>query len=194
MRQQGHFRRQGSRDVSADEAIAWLDRSGLALSALDSDGKFFVIQKYFEAARWRDALGAVATLVDADFEATPVLLLLAGNAHLIQAVPDELKAFVLEQLPNETYSFPLADDAKALEHRRLARRLYERAVTNTVALGCALVANLTSDRVLWLQLRDPEEATEARLRLAQSMREASSSKFVPTIQQIVTADFILPPP
>jgi hypothetical protein len=123
-------------DKTPGEALDWLKQTGLDLSSFDPDGKFFIIQKHFEAGRWGPALDYVTLLQDRDFVDAPVLLPTAANARLAQAVADELKISILQQLPLEVFSFPLGDDAQSLEHRRAAQALYERVVPIAAELGC----------------------------------------------------------
>jgi hypothetical protein len=160
---------------SPSDALIWLTKCAFSLSDLDSDGKFFVIQKLFEAGRWSEALTAVGTLDDSDFTQTPVLLIMAANAHLVQVVPEELRATLVEQLPSETSSFPLASDRQAMENRLASLSFYERAAAIASMLDCDRAAQSTSDRVLWLKLRNPNTSHEARVELAQSMRDPSYS-------------------
>jgi hypothetical protein len=103
---------------SAVESLDWLREAGLTLSDADSDGKFFIIRKQLDAGRWPDALESATALHPSDFEQTPVLLYVAGGAHLAQAVPEELITLILSNLPFDAASIPLADDAASLTKRR----------------------------------------------------------------------------
>ncbi|QDW35685.1 hypothetical protein FFI89_000140 [Bradyrhizobium sp. KBS0727] len=143
-----------SRAGAPNVALTWFRQAGLDISSLDPDGKFYLIQKCFEADCWDDAFNFAKLLDDSDFDQAPVLLHVAANARLAKVIPGELKAMVLQQIPLESL-FPLADDADSMEQRRSAQTLYERVIPVASALGCEQVAQLTSDRVLWLKLRDP---------------------------------------
>jgi hypothetical protein len=166
-----------------DAALSWFEQTGLDINALDPDGKFVLLQKHFEADRWAGALKIAGELGEKDFLEAPVLLLAAANAHLAQAVPDQLRISVLQQLPLEASSFPLGDDGLSLNHRRAAQQLYERVVPIIFDLNCEEVARLTSDRVLWLKLRDPNTINDARAQLARSMRPPIQLRRVPLALQ-----------
>jgi hypothetical protein len=160
-----------SNQMTPVEALDWYERSGLSLSQLDADGKFYVLKKQLDAGLWANALATANALQEGDFENTPGLLYLAGGAHLAQAVPDELITLVLWTLPFDAAPFPLADDERALAERREARNLYGRSSIAAAAYGNERASYEASDRALWLGLRDPVSRTSARVELEQSMRD-----------------------
>jgi len=102
------------------ECLDWLRDAGLALSDLDADGKSIIIKKQLDAGKWQDALESATALQPSDFEQTPVLLYIAGGAHLVQAVPYELKTLILWHLPFEAAPIPLGDELASLAQRRVA--------------------------------------------------------------------------
>ncbi|MDF0585041.1 PIN domain-containing protein [Bradyrhizobium yuanmingense] len=159
-----------SNTMSAPEALDWYARSGLALSDLDADGKFYILKKQLEAGAWDDALETANALREADFEDTPGLLYVAAAAHLAQAIPDELVTSALWNLPFDAALFPLADDDQALSERRAARDLYTQCSAAAATYGSERASNEASDKALWLGLRDPISRVEAHAELAQSMR------------------------
>ena len=78
-----------------------------------------------------------------DCEQSPGLYFATADAFLMQAVPDELRTFFLQQnLPFEARMFPLRGDPAALEHRRRAIDLYERLHSVAEAFGLPAVAGL----------------------------------------------------
>ena len=160
-----------SNHMTPAEALDWYERSGLSLSQLDSDGKFYILKKQLDAGMWANASATANALQDGDFENTPGLLYLAGGAHLAQAVPDELITLALWTLPFDAAPFPLADDERALAERRKARDLYGRSSIAAAAFGNEQASHQASDRALWLGLRDPVSRTSARAELEQSMRD-----------------------
>src|SRR5260370_34510991 len=97
-----------SSDLSAAEALDWLTNSGLSVTNVDPDGKFFIIRRQLDAERWSDALDSVKALKPADFQQTPVLNYVAGGAYLVQTVDEELRTFVLWNLPFDSAPIPLA--------------------------------------------------------------------------------------
>jgi hypothetical protein len=159
----------------AAESLDWLPQAGLTLSDVDSDGKFFIIRKQLEAGRWADALESANALQPSDFEQTPILLNVAGGAHLAQAVPKELITLILSNPPFDATPIPLFDDAASLTERRSASVLYTRASEAAASVGCIRASQEAGDRALWLGLRDPASRTEARAELEQSMRDPAHS-------------------
>ena len=106
-----------------EEAAQWLQRAELTLPDLDSDAKFFYLQGALHEGRWDLAFEAARGLADSDFERSPGLILLAADAFLMQAVPNELRPSLLQQLPVGAAAFPLRSEPSALEHRRSAMRV-----------------------------------------------------------------------
>ncbi|MCW3477687.1 hypothetical protein OL599_24310 [Rhodovastum sp. RN2-1] len=157
--------------VPPSEALKWFESSGLATSDLDPDGKFAVIQGRAEIKQWDKVILDVRALTDADFEATPVLLTTAAMAHLSQAVHADFRSAHISHLPFDLKDFPLATDAKALEHRRCSQILWARAAQEIGRLAQVRVANLAADYSLWLALRDPSSGATARKQLEASMAD-----------------------
>lgn len=153
------------------ETIDWFRRASITPADLDADGKFFVLKTQLEARNWQDALATADTLQPTDFDDAPGLLYLAGGAHLAQAVPEELVTLVLWALPFDAAILPLADDAAALTERRKARDFYIRSSAAAAAFGAERASLETSDKALWLGLRDPASRDAARAELEQSMRD-----------------------
>jgi pimeloyl-ACP methyl ester carboxylesterase len=164
-----------SNNRDANQSLDWLRDSGLSFSDLDSDGKFFVIKRQLDAGKTAGALQNANTLGSDDFENTPVLLYVAGGAHLAQATPPELVSLILWHLPFDAAPFPLFDDAVSMTERRTARDLYRRASEAARSVGCVQASQDASDRVLWLGLRDPLHRNAARADLEKSMRDPAQA-------------------
>jgi len=159
----------------AAAAADWLLTAHLQFSELDADGKFVLIKNLFDLGQWEKALDHVNALHEDDFQQSPVLLHVGAMANLVQAIPEELRSVVLQQMPFEAGSFPLAGDATSLTHRRKAQELMRKSALATRQLACAEVANAADDYALWLELRDPELHCEGREKLKKSMREPRHS-------------------
>src|SRR5262245_49538406 len=162
-----------SRDPN--QSLDWLCASGLSFTDLDSDGKFFVIKQQLDTGKTADALQNARALGPDDFENTPVLLYVAGGAHLAQAIPAELVSLVLWHLPFDAAILPLFEDAASLTERRIAQNLYSRASEAARSVGCVQASQEASDRALWLGLRDPLHRNAARADLESSMRDPASA-------------------
>lgn len=157
------------------DPLTWMAGAGLSPELMSSDGKFFVLKQFLDNARWDDALNLVRTFTSNDYEHTPVLAYLSAGTHLVQATPLELRQVIFWQLPFDSASIPLSDDASSLDERRKAIGLYEQTATFASALGCTRVSNDASDRALWLRLRDPATMPRARTDLQASMRDPAHS-------------------
>ena len=160
------------RTKGVGEANEWLIKAGLSFADLDSDAKFFYIGKSLEDGRWDIAFDAAKEVEDEDCERSPALYFAAADAFLMQAVPEELRAFVLTQyIPFEAALFPLRGDPIALEHRRRAIGLYGELHSAAGSLRLPRLAGLMDDKVLWLRLVDPESRSEARDELEKSLEK-----------------------
>ena len=157
------------------EANEWLRKAELELVDLDSDAKFFFVRKSLEEGNWDIALSASQEVKEEDCERSPGLFFATADAFLMQAVPEELREFLLAQnLPFDAAQFPLRGDSVALEHRRAAIRRYERFHSVAKALGLPGIAGLMDDKALWLRLVDPESRVEARRELEEGVRDPST--------------------
>ena len=148
----------------------WLKKAGLEFNSLDSDAKFFYIGRSLGEGYWNDAFIAAEMVQDEDCERSPGLLCAIGDAFLVQAVPDEVRAFLLTQnLPFNAAEFPLGGDSLALRHRRRAMDLYRRLHSVAEELGLEGAAANMDDKALWLRLLDPEQKSKARVELEESI-------------------------
>lgn len=157
-----------------EDASQWLRDAGLSSTDLDSDAKFFCLQGALENGEWATALEVAKALTDTDFERSPGLMFAAANAYLSQAVPDELRMFVMQYLPFDAAGFPLRSEPEYLAHRRTAAKLFERIRPVAETLGVPTVAGHADDRGLWLRLMDPETITEAKCELAASITDPAT--------------------
>jgi len=156
-------------------AIAWVERAGLTLALLDSEGKFFHITNELFTERWQEAVNHASQITDADTTETPVLHHAIAMAWLVQAVPVELRSSVLPQIPFEVASFPLAADTEALTFRRRAIKAFQAVSAFALKAGVSAASNSASDFALWLKLRDPQIHEKAVEELRESMRDPEQS-------------------
>lgn len=157
------------------DALGWFREAGLTTKDISADGKLFLLKKQLDSAMWAEALVIANGLLDTDLEETPALAYVAAEAHLIQAVPEELRAIIRFQLTFDAATIPLADDAASIGERRKARLLYNRAAEYASSLGIFRVCLEARDRTLWLDLRDPSTRVAALSELQQSMRDPAHS-------------------
>ncbi|MEJ1418924.1 MAG: HNH endonuclease [Candidatus Sedimenticola sp. (ex Thyasira tokunagai)] len=159
----------------ATSAIDWLSKSRLTFPDLDADGKFFLITKHLELCHWDVSLEYANALHEEDYQEAPVLFHAAAMAQLVQAIPNQLKTFVLQQVPFEASSFPLASDQVSIQVQRKAQELFSKCASEAQELGCIDAAKIADDYALWLELRDPEGLSSGLEKLRLSMRDSAHS-------------------
>lgn len=154
-----------------EAAIIWFDGIGGKLNNIDSDGKFVLLTIFLNNGDWDRALSLIEQLEEEDYRQTPALLQAAGDAHLVQAVPNEYRSIALNQIPFEAATFPLGSDSRCLQHRHKAQDLYNRMSKEALQLGLSQTAGVYSDKALWLALKDPSQFATAMFDLEDSMRD-----------------------
>ncbi len=157
------------------EAVSWLTAAGIDSMNLDPEGKRFLLGCHLELADSESAQSCLDLLTDDDLHDVPVLHHMAAITHLLQAVPNELRAAVLNQPPFDARNFPLASDAVALEARRVARAHFVDASKIARELNLDRAATIADEYALWLELRDFDESEGAKIRLASKLRDSKSA-------------------
>ncbi|MEQ9564547.1 MAG: hypothetical protein RLN85_01775, partial [Pseudomonadales bacterium] len=159
-------------DRGAIEALRWFSEVGYSPAVLDPDGRRQFLARCLEVEDWQTALSNVELLHDEDYQETPALFFTAAMAHLVQAVPEEFRPLVIQQVPFEVESFPLKTTVEMLAHSRKAQEFFEQYATVAQSLGLKSDANGAADYALWLRLRDPltHEAALGELRKSLSDR------------------------
>lgn len=150
---------------SASETLEWVAAVGFKREDLDSDGRYVLLTCRLQAKDWDGAYADAFALAPEDFDITPVIQHFAATAYLVKAVPDDMRSLVVNGIPLDAESFPLADDDAALGDRRSAAKLFRAASESADALGCPSAAEAFAGFALWLELRDPTTEAEARARL-----------------------------
>jgi len=156
----------------AADAIEWLKDTGFETADLDPDGKYFLLTRQLELGRWDVAREIASALTDQDTEEAPVLHHIAAITQLLTAVPVELRALVLNQVPFEAAGFPLASDEAGMNARRLARRHFADAAMAAQLLNCPGAATTDDEYAIWLELRDPDQSESGRRRLEEKLHGA----------------------
>lgn len=152
-----------------ESALRWFEEVGLSVSDLDSNGKGVLISRHLMCSHWEDAMLAVASLDDADFEEAPTLHQLKACTLLTQAVPDGLRDMVLFDVPFNACSFPLNDTALGMENRRLASYHFSKASEIARLHNFKKESALNEKYALWLELSDPESSDKAKERLEKTL-------------------------
>jgi|GEM_PF-320118 hypothetical protein len=158
-----------SRGRPPADALAWFRSVGLALEALDLEGRQQLLDLLIRAKEWEAARTLAASVRDETLTAVPLLASLAGLALLAITVPVEFREVVLAQVPFQAKTFPLAADAQAIVARRDAERLFAVAAARARELGCPRQAVQIDDVALWIRLRDPQLQDAALSELRQSI-------------------------
>lgn len=156
-------------------AIDWLETIGCSAAELDPDGRYFLLTLQLQLAQWEAAQLCVDALTDDDLRLTPALHHIVAITHLINAVPDELRTVVLNQVPFQAAAFPLAADATAIEARRKAQRYFITATQVALQFGCSSSAKIFDEFALWLELRDPNQSEQGIKRLKEKLRDPKSA-------------------
>lgn len=158
-----------------EQAINWLDEANIRTTDLDSEGKFNLIQQLLMLSRWDEAKEALSTLNDSDFEETPALNHMNAITHLLQVVPVEFRSIVLYQVPFDAAIFPLAEDAEAMETRKIAQYYFREAVIAAQSLSLQKTAKSYEEYALWLELMDPEKVALGKQTLEEKFRDTKFS-------------------
>lgn len=156
-------------------AIKWLKKSGVEATDLDSDGKLVLLKCQLENGQSKAGLDTIAITTEHDYEATPIFHHFAGLTKLLSAVPAEFHSIVLEQVPFEVMTFPLASDTGSLKSRAEAHRHFINAVKAAQQLGFFRAQKINDEYALWLELRDPKQSVNGRNRLEQLLRDPNSA-------------------
>nr|WP_280952534.1 hypothetical protein [Neorhizobium huautlense] len=161
------------RDKGWPDAEKWLHASGLDVSKLDSDARFYYIKSALDGEDWETAYEESQKLSEPDLKRTPALLSVRADATLMLAVPEELRLFLLQFMPFDLSTYPLRGDPASFDLRRRAVQYYEQLRDGMRELGLSAVAANADDKALWLRLMDPETRNEARDDLRKSLQDPS---------------------
>ncbi len=180
-----------SNDRGAVEALRWFSQVGYSPADLDPDGKFQLLAKCIEAEDWEIALTVANSLKSEDYQDAPALFFVAAIAHLIQAVPDEYRTLVAQQIPFEVESFPLRTTSEMVVHCNAAIGYFEQCAAAADRFDLSLAANIAADYALWLRLRDPvvQETALNDLRASMSDRRHSVRRLNFAIRFGLPVDF-----
>lgn len=159
----------------AKGAVDWLKTAGIGATDLDPDGKHFLLGQQLQLARWEAAKETLDAISDHDLDEAPVLHHMMAITHLLSTVPTEFRAVVLNQLPFETASFPLASETASIDARRTAHRHFTDAAEVAQQLNCPGAATKYDEYALWLELKDPENSDKGRQRLEAKLRDPKSA-------------------
>jgi hypothetical protein len=155
-------------------AVDWLKTTGLIGADLDSDGKNSLITYQLQLANWERAWECLDIVTGGDLLETPILNHLVAIAHLLKAVPGELRPAVCNQLPFMAANFPFASDSNALDARRKALRHFTNAASAALELNFPHTATIDDEYALWLELSDPEEFDKGKHRLETKLRDPNA--------------------
>lgn len=156
-------------------AVDWLRTAGIEASNLDPDGKLALLKCQLDFSDWMAAQETCNLLTDDDLQEAPILHQLVAMTYLLSTVPVDLRSLVLDQIPFDTFKFPLDDQESAMDARRAARRHFVEAQKVACNLGMTRAATIAEEYALWLELRDPDEWENGRMRLATKLGNLESA-------------------
>ena len=159
----------------ADDALRWLENTGINAADLDPDGRCVLVTRQLELEHWDTARDILSNLSANDTKEAPILHHMAAITQLLTAVPVEFRAVVLRQLPFELAEFPLSSDAASIDARRAVQRHFADAAAAASELNLPSTATMDDAYALWLELRDPDTSDEGRQRLKMRLRDAKSA-------------------
>ena len=164
-----------SNNRESEESLNWITEVRYTISDFDPDGKFLLLSKYLTAGKIQAALDSTKEIEEDEYIFSPVLHYTSAMAHLLQAVPDEFRSTVFEQIPFEVESFPLSSTSEMLEHIRTARFHFQKCAAAAAKLELVTTANISEDYALWLGLRDPSTSEASLKELRDSMSDRRKS-------------------
>lgn len=154
----------------------WMESSGIKFDELDSDGKYFYLQKILHNKEWEYAYRLVnENLLETDYSNCPILYHIAALTNLSQALPVEIRQHVISHPPFQIDFFRLNASETALGYRRQAKELFLKTASEANSLECKIAANIASDYALWLELEDPRDKHIGVQKLKESMRDSEQS-------------------
>ena len=163
-----------------DGVVDWLKTTSIKAADLDSDGKYFLLFSLLELSHWDTARDTLDALDDRDLDEAPVLHHMMAIIHLLSTVPIEFRVVVLNQVPFEAASFPLASNKAAINSRQTAYHHFTNGADVAQQLNCPYAATIDDEYALWLELRDSEKSDNGRHRLEAKLRDLKSAlRFVP---------------
>ncbi len=161
-------------------SMEWLSAAGKSPSDLDPEGKYVLLANQLHLGKWEEATETTNALTESDFEDVPTLHYVVAMTYILSTVPEERREVVLNHVPFDAVTFPLASDATAIEARRTARFHFINAAKAVRELDFSGIAPIPDGYALWLELRDPEYFDKGKRRLERRLRDSESAlHFVP---------------
>ena len=148
------------------KAIDWLNNSGITVRDLDAEGKLCLLFNQLGLGEWLAAQNSLEAVTDADLESAPVLHAAMARTLLAEAVPEEFRSIVLDQLPfPAAHGSWLASSAHAMDARRRAQEHFFKAAEVAEDLDCRDEATTEEEYALWLELMNPDTKSKGQERL-----------------------------
>ena len=158
--------------------VDWLETVGLKGEDLDSDGRYFLVSLHLQLEHWNDALLCLEAISDDDRCLTPANNQIVAITHLISTVPEELRTMVLNKVPFNAPTFPLAASTTAIEARRKSSLFFHAAAEAATKLHCSDSAKIFEEFEIWLELMDSSRSEQAFERLKDKLRDPKSALFL----------------
>lgn len=160
---------------NGEKALTWLRVTGIEATNLDSEGKYILLSTLIEFNYLNEANDILRIVNEQDFNETPILYHFSAIVNLLRVVPAEFHSIVQHHLPINSSSFPLADDLPSMEARKEAFQLFSKAAEIARDLGCHNASKISGEYALWLELKNPETASDGMRRLENQLRDTKSA-------------------
>ena len=161
-------------------SLEWLSAAGKSPSDLDPDGKYVLLATQLQQGKWEEATETTHALTESDLNDVPTLHYMVAMTYILSTVPEGRREIVLNHVPFDAVTFPLASDVTAIDARRTARSHFINAAKAVRELNYPGIASIPDGYALWLELRDPEYFDKGKRRLERRLRDSESAlHFVP---------------
>lgn len=156
------------RHRNPEAALSWLRDSGRTHESLDPDGRLMLVMILLTEGRWKDLESVIPHIPDTDYEECPALHYAVGLSLVAAQTPTDLRQEVAAAIPLNALNFPLASTRNAMDSLRYARDHFDAAAAAAGEFGLPSTATLARDYSLWLRLRDPAVAEDAKRDLTEA--------------------------
>jgi len=162
-------------EVSSEETLTWVDKSGYSPDEFDGDGKFKYFQLCFDAHEWDKAWQALNAINDDDLDNSPVLHFVIASLHLLQTVPNHYRPQIVNQVPFYLRNFPIQTNDTDRNSLVTSAVHFDKCEAVARSYGLNNAANIASDFSLWVKLRNPDTMDSAIEILKDKLRDGKDA-------------------
>lgn len=162
-------------ELSSEDILTWVEKSGFSPDEFDGDGKFKYFQICFDTQEWDKAWHALNAINDDDLINSPVLHFIIASLHLLQTVPEHYRPQIVNQVPFYLRNFPIQTKDSDRSSLVTAAMHFDECETVARSYGLINAANIASDFSLWVKLRNPDTMDSAIEILKDKLRDGKNS-------------------